>query len=170
MSQAKPHPARQLAPLGPDDFPRVAPLVRRFYAHFGYPYADRVQGRSFRQLLADPARGRAWLVTAGGAPAGYAVLTLGWSIEYGGRVAMVDELFVEAAHRGAGLGTWVLDRLAGEARRLGVRRLFLEVESYNRWAKALYARAGYDDRKRALMSRPLTPRPATPGPRAPGGR
>lgn len=170
MPQEKLQPGRQLAPLGPDDFPRVAPLVRRFYAHFGYPYSARVQGRSFRQLLADPARGRAWLVTAGGAPAGYVVLTLGWSIEYGGRVAMVDELFVEAAHRGAGLGTWVLERMKAEAGKMGVRRLFLEVESYNRRAKALYVRCGYDDRRRALMSRALTPRPATPARRSPGGR
>ena len=92
-----------------------------------------------------------------GEPAGYAVLTLGWSIEYGGLVAMVDELFVEEAHRGRGLGAWALRRLDAEARRLGVVRLFLEVESYNRRAKALYARIGYDDRKRSLMSRPLGP-------------
>ena len=146
---------RKLHPLGPDDFPRVAPLMRRFYAHFGYPYSPQVQGRSLRRLLADPARGRAWLVITDGETAGYVVLTLGWSIEYGGRVAMVDELFIEAAQRGGGLGTWVLGRMKAEARKLGVRRLFLEVESYNRRAKALYARCGYDDRKRSLMSQPL---------------
>lgn len=146
---------RKLQPLGRDDAAQVQPMMRRFYAHFGYAYSPRVQGRSFRHLLADPRRGRAWRVTIDGEPAGYVVLTLGWSIEYGGLVAMVDELFVEAAHRGGGLGTWVLGRMKAQARRLGVRRLFLEVESYNRRAKALYARVGYEDRKRTLMSHPL---------------
>jgi ribosomal protein S18 acetylase RimI-like enzyme len=49
----------------------------------------------------------------------------------------------------------VLGRIRAEARRLGVRRLFLEVEAHNRRAKALYARIGFDDRKRALMSQRL---------------
>ena len=146
---------RRLQALGAADHARVEPMMRRFYAHFGYAYSPRVQGRPFRQLLADPRRGRAWRVLADGAPAGYVVLTLGWSIEYGGLVAMVDELFIETAHRGGGLGTWVLGQVKVKAMRLGVRRLFLEVESYNRRAKKLYARIGYDDRKRSLMSQSL---------------
>lgn len=148
-------PVRHLQALHAGEHDLVSSMMRRFYGHFGYAYSPRVQGRSFRHLLADPRRGRAWLVTIDGEPAGYVVLTLGWSIEYGGLVAMVDELFIEAAHRGGGLGTWVLGRMKTQARRLGVRRLFLEVESYNRRAKALYARVGYEDRKRTLMAQPL---------------
>jgi len=140
-----------LQPLMPNDWPQIAPLVRAFYAHFGYRFSDRVQGRVFRQLLADPRRGAAWMIKAGDTPCGYVVLAHGWSIEYGGLVSVVDELFVSPDHRGAGIGRRTLALVRREARRLGARRLFLEVESYNRRAKSLYAREGFTDTRRTLM-------------------
>ena len=48
----------------------------------------------------------------------------------------------------------MLALLEDEARRLGVRRLFLEVEHGNR-PSALYRRAGYVDHRRHLMSKRL---------------
>ena len=144
--------ALELRRLAPGDWPDVQPLVRQFYAHFGYPYSAAVQGRVFRRLLGDPRLGCAWLLEEAGVAAGYLVLTLGWSIEYGGRVALVDELFVTAARRGHGLGRAALRLARREARRLGVRRLFLEVESFNARAKRLYRKSGYRDTRRTLMT------------------
>ena len=67
-----------------------------------------------------------------------------WSLE-GGSVT---------AQRGRGLGGRALELVEAEARRLAVRRLFLEVEHGNR-ALNLYRRAGYVDRRRFLMSKSL---------------
>lgn len=141
--------------LGSRDWPRVAPLVREFYAHFGYRFSDRVQGRVFRQLLGDPSIGCAWLVEQGGRPVGYVVLVMAWSIEYGGRIGVVDEIFITAPCRGRGLGVAALRGVISAARRLNVRRLFLEVESYNAGAKRFYKRLGFLDTRRTLMTRPL---------------
>lgn len=134
------------------DWSEVAPLVRAFYKHFGYRFSDRVQGRVFRELLTDERIGIAWLIREGEKTAGYVVLTRGWSIEYGGSVAVVDELFVTPEFRGRGVGRRVLRLVRSRARRLGIRRLFLEVESYNRRAKALYARERFIDTRRTLMT------------------
>lgn len=152
---ARTSPRVTLRRLRGRDWPHVAPLVREFYAHFGYRFRDSVQGRVFRQLADDPGLGCAWVVEHRGETIGYLVLVLAWSIEYGGRIAVVDEIFITEAQRGKGLGAAVLRQAKRAARRLCIRRLFLEVESYNVGAKRFYRDLGFLDTRRTLMTVPL---------------
>ena len=106
---------------------------------------------AIEKLLANPALGRAWAIRSGGQPAGYVVLTLGYSIEMGGRTAFVDELYVAPAHRGRGLGRRTLAFVADAARSIGVRSLLLEVSPSNEAARRLYRSAGFVERTYRLM-------------------
>jgi ribosomal protein S18 acetylase RimI-like enzyme len=67
----------------------------------------------------------------------------------------VDEIFVEEAARGRGVGRAALRALAREAERLGVRALHLEVESANQAAQALYRSEGFVGNERRILSRRL---------------
>ena len=88
--------------------------------------------------------GRAWLIEEAGRTIGYAVLGLGFGIEYGGADAFVDDLYLVPEARGRGLGGAVLALLEAEARELGLAALFLVVDPDNRPARRLYDRAGFD--------------------------
>lgn len=143
--------AVRLVALRPADWPLVRPLLKAFYQHFDYAYSDRKQGRALCALLADARIGAAWQIQVGAAVVGYAVISHGWSIEYGGRFSMLDELFIVPAFRGRGIGRRALAQIRREASRMGARKLLLEVESYNRRAKALYVRRGFEDTRRSLM-------------------
>ncbi|HEX8914813.1 MAG TPA: GNAT family N-acetyltransferase [Humisphaera sp.] len=116
---------------------------------------DTTAAAAISALLADPALGRAWLIHAGGRAVGYAVLTFVHSIEFGGRCGFVDELYVEAAARGQGVGRRALDLVAAEAAAAGVRVLLLEVSPENERAARLYERAGFGPRKYRLMVKQL---------------
>ena len=98
---------------------------------------------------------RAWLITLDARPVGYVVLALTFSVEAGGRAACVDELYLVPEVRNQGLGSRALALVEAEARDLGVRRIFLEVQRGNRVIE-LYRRAGYVDHDRFLMSKFLT--------------
>ena len=117
---------------GPFDEPRCVPAMRR--------------------LIADPSLGRAWVIEVDAQPTGYAVLTLGYSIEFGGVAAFVDELFVARAFRGRGVGTKTLELVIDEARNLDVAILLLEVTQSNDHAKRLYRNVGFADRGHHLMT------------------
>lgn len=128
-------------------------LMQQFYGEARYPF-DREKARAaLEPFLANPALGRAWLFRDGGAAVGYFVLTLGWSLEYGGRDAFVDELFVSPSHRGRGLGRRALEVIDEACRELGVRALHLEVEKENVPAEELYRQRGFEDHNRRLMTR-----------------
>jgi ribosomal protein S18 acetylase RimI-like enzyme len=82
---------------------------------------------------------------------------LGFSIEHGGRDGFIDDLYLVPAARGAGHGRALLDFAVGEAAKLGIRMLHLEVEPGNRRARGLYRQNGFSESKRRLMSRRLAP-------------
>jgi ribosomal protein S18 acetylase RimI-like enzyme len=108
---------------------------------------------AMRRLIADPKLGRAWLIEVDAQSAGYAVLTLGYSIEFGGVAAFVDELFVAREFRGRGVGTKTLELIIIETGNLDVAILLLEVTNSNDRAKRLYRKAGFADRGHSLMTR-----------------
>lgn len=136
-----------------DDLPALLALQAEFYAHEGYPW-ERVRAeRVMRELLGEPLYGLLFAAVADSAIVGYLVVTFGFSLEFGGRDAFVDELYVEESARGRGLGTEAL-RVAEQAcAEAGIHALLLEVEHVNPRARALYERSGYVAHDRHLMTK-----------------
>lgn len=109
---------------------------------------------ALRELLADRCLGRAFVVEEDGVAAAYVVLTYCFSLEIGGRIGFVDELFVLREYRGRGVGGRTLEAVVAEARREGLRALHLEVSGGNR-AAGLYEKLGFEVRKYGLRTRYL---------------
>jgi ribosomal protein S18 acetylase RimI-like enzyme len=105
------------------------------------------------EFLADISLGRAWLVLANDEPVGYVIITLGYSLEYYGRDAFIDEFFIKASHRGQGIGTKVMQFVEAACRELGINALHLEVERANTAAQGLYRKFGFANHDRILMTK-----------------
>jgi ribosomal protein S18 acetylase RimI-like enzyme len=97
--------------------------------------------------------GQAWLLWLGEKPAGYVILTLGYSFEFRGRDAFIDELYIEPEFRRRGLGRRALEFLEEKARASGVNALHLEVDRGNDPAMELYRRSGYENHGRHLLTK-----------------
>lgn len=82
---------------------------------------------------------------------GYLVLTWGYSLESGGREALIDELYVEP--KGRGVGSALVDAAVVECEQRGLRRMFLETEVDNERARSLYIRNGFGVDDSIWMSR-----------------
>lgn len=141
-----------------DDLDVVTAMMRKFYVHFGYAFREHgaSAGPSQRDLIerfvTTPYLGSFWLIEVDGTPAGYAALTYGFSFEFGGRDAFVDELFVDEALRGRGAGATALQQLQARARDLGLVAIHLQTEAYNPRAKRLYEAVGFVDLKRSTLT------------------
>jgi GNAT superfamily N-acetyltransferase len=128
-------------------------FMREFYQAENLPF-DRLAARAaLDRLLRDHSLGRVWLIHLGEEAVGYVALTFGYSLEFLGRDAFVDELYVRAAHRGQGVGTRALKFIEEVCPALGVRALHLEVKPGNSRARAVYHKAGFQDRDHHLMTR-----------------
>jgi ribosomal protein S18 acetylase RimI-like enzyme len=115
---------------------------------------DRFAPR-LRELVAAPSLGGVLLFTVDEAVAGYAVVTWGWDLEFGGRDAFLTELYVVAERRGHGVGAQALAAAEAFARANGAHALHLLVRHDNLPARALYDRAGFVTQPRAVMTKLL---------------
>ena len=137
----------------PGDAELLLGLMRQLYALDGYPFEEGTARAALEGLVRDTRLGRVWVIGSGAEPIGYLVLTFGYSLEFGGRDAFVDELFVAAGHRHRGVGTRAIEFAAEQCRALGVHALHLEVEHANTVAQALYRKVGFEDHDRYLLTR-----------------
>jgi ribosomal protein S18 acetylase RimI-like enzyme len=117
------------------------------------PFDEPAARSALETFLRDASFGRAWLILDGRTPVGYVILTLGNSLEYRGRDAFIDELFLAASHRSRGWGRRAITFVEDAARSLGVRALHLEVGHSNPRAFDFYRRAGFDDYRRFLLNK-----------------
>ena len=81
-------------------------------------------------------------------------ITLGWcfSVEQGGRVVLLDELYLGPAARGRGWGRQALALARDWAAGQGAAVIRLEVNHHNAKAKSLYLSAGYRDDERDILT------------------
>jgi len=137
------------------DIPALVELMREFYAESGFPLPEENARRTFETLLGDPRLGGVWLMEADGEPVGHVVLTVCFSMEYGGLRGFVDDLFVRPRFRGRGLAAAGLAALRADAEARGVRALLVEAGPANDVALRVYRRAGFEDGGHLLMTLPL---------------
>ncbi len=126
----------------PGDLEFLLPLCRRYCLADDHPFDRARTLRGLAPLLENDRYGLVWIAEAhGGALAGYAVVTWGWSVESGGLDALLDEIYTEP--RNQGIGSALLDAIEADCARRGCARLFLETERANESARRLYRRRGY---------------------------
>ncbi len=142
-------------PAQQSDVPLLLRMMQGFYRDTDTPLDPEAAAEALAAVVADPALGRVLVIELGALPAGYVVLSLGFSLEFLGRDAFVDELYVAPEHRGRGLGKAAIRELESVATGLGVKALHLEVGPDNESAIGLYRRAGFEDRRHRLMTKIL---------------
>jgi len=139
-----------------DDLAELLSLVRAYHELEGVVQTDEERADVLVPLLGARAPGKIWLIDVAGQTIGYIAVCFGYSIEFKGKDAFIDEFFIKDPWRGRGIGGLVLSAICKEAGRLHVKALHLEVHRENRRARSLYAAHGFDNRDQFhLMSRVL---------------
>lgn len=134
------------------DLDTIITFMQQFYAMYHYQLSEKKRDL-VAQLLQTPEYGRIWLIHYDQQPVGYVILTFGYSIEFYGRDALVDELYISDDFRGKKIGSQVLAFLEETCRGMGIRALHLEVEYENAAGQHLYRKAGFEEHKRHFMTK-----------------
>ena len=135
------------------DLDEALPVVREFYRHFQYPWDEPRKRGVLTRMMDQPEFGQLHLVRRQGSPVGYALLAFYLSLEFNGRVAILDEFYLLPDCRGHGLGRWILDTLTARLAAEEVSVTRLEVDEHQPEAAGFYARCGFHREGRQLWSR-----------------
>jgi GNAT superfamily N-acetyltransferase len=128
-------------------------FMQAYYAFDGHGFDEEKARAALTCLLRDAELGRVWLILDGEASVGYVVIAFSYSLEWLGRDAFVDELYLLEPYRGHGWGRTAMAFVEQAARSLQVRALHLEVVRQNARALQLYRQLGYKDRESTFLSK-----------------
>ncbi len=140
----------------PEHLDKLVALVAAFHAEAGIEMSDEARRNGIAPLLDGIPHGAAYLIGPPRAPIGYIVITFGWSVEFGGLDAIIDEIYIRPGVRGRGIASEALIALPRALAGGGLRAIHLEVDRDNAAALKLYQRAGFKTRERYMfMSKTL---------------
>lgn len=133
----------------------ILEMMEAFYAIDHYPFDRALNEQNLHEFLNTEHLGRLWLIQDGASVIGYLVLAYGYSFEYKGRDAFLDEFFLREAYRSRGIGKLTIDFLIEQAALLGVKVIHLEAERHNEKALRLYEGKGFATKGRFLLTKYL---------------
>ncbi|MBC7386149.1 MAG: GNAT family N-acetyltransferase [Cryobacterium sp.] len=158
-----PSPKFELMKAG--DTAALLRMMERYYAEDHLEFSESRALAGLEKLRFDEKLGKIFLIILSDLcsdsdsdstlPIGYVAVLFSFSLEYGGKIAFVDELYVEPQFRGLGYGTRALEFLKKECAQLDFSALRLEVTPTNPRALKLYESLGFQNLKRSLLSLPL---------------
>jgi diamine N-acetyltransferase len=134
----------------------ILPMMAAFNAIDSYPFNGDLTRANLQKFITDESLGRLWIIKSSENTIGYVALTFGFSFEFKGATAFIDELFLKEPFRGKGLGGKVIDFILVQAENLKLKALHLEVERHNEKGNKLYAKKGFREHNRMLMTKFMT--------------
>ncbi len=132
-----------LRAAAPSDCGDIARLVQALAAYEKLADQARATAADFhRALFGTPARAEAAVAEAGGATIGFALWFYNFSTFQGRAGLYVEDVYVEPAHRGAGIGRALFRVMAARAVAQGCGRMEWSVLDWNAPAIAFYRALG----------------------------
>jgi GNAT superfamily N-acetyltransferase len=133
-----------IARVTASDLDDLLPLMRAYCDFYSVSPSDEDLLGMSRALIADPEREGVQFIARGadGAAVGFASLFWTWDTTEGGRIAVMNDLYVNADARGGGTGTELIEACRAEARGRGARVLAWQTALDNTRAQAVYDRIG----------------------------
>jgi ribosomal protein S18 acetylase RimI-like enzyme len=139
--------------LSDSDLATLLEMMREFYPQQQMRLDEKAATTAAQKLISDPALGEIYLIFRGADLAGYFALTFCFSLEFHGRFALLDEIYIRQAFRRQKLGQAVVAFAEGRCKEIGIKALRLEVGQQNAAAQALYRKAGFEQDARFLFSK-----------------
>lgn len=130
-------------------------MISEFYALEQISFDEKVARSALSQLIENEFFGCVWLLQNEVETIGYVALIFGFSLEYGGRDALIDELYLRENFRGQGFGTDAIKFVENFCRENDIKALHLEVSHHNAKARALYERLKFVDYERYFLTKEL---------------
>lgn len=124
------------------DLDALAPLFDGYRQFYGQP-SDVAAARAFLQARLQQNESAIYLALLAGHPVGFCQLYPIFSSVSMRRAWLLNNLFVDSAARGQGIGEKLLDAAAAHGRASGAAWLMLQTAHDNLPAQRLYARAGW---------------------------
>ncbi len=144
----------RIEPATPSDIPRLCELLALLFtqeAEFTPDTSKQAEG--LRRIIESPSVGTILAAREDTSVVGMVNVLFTVSTALGTRVALLEDVIVDPARRGQGLGGRLIDAAIAFARNAGCRRITLMTDADNVDAQRLYRRHGFEASTMLTMRR-----------------
>ncbi len=127
--------------------------MREFYMEQQMGFDEKAAAAAVAKLIHDSSLGEIYFIFRGAQLAGYFAVTFCFSLEFHGRFALLDELYLRETFRRRKLGEAAVAFVESICKKTGIEALRLEVGRRNSPAQALYRSAGFAQEGRFLFTK-----------------
>lgn len=139
--------------LSDQEIPTLLEMMREFYSQQEMRFDEPAAAQAVNRALQNPDLAQIYLIFRGPELAGYFALTFCFSLEFHGRFALFDELYLREPFRRQKLGKAVVAFAEELCKKAGIKAMRLEVGRENLPAQSLYCAAGFKEDERNLMTK-----------------
>ncbi len=134
----------QITDVTEQDLSELLPLMRAYCDFYRSTPSDEALLTMSRALIGDPDREGVQFLARGdhGAALGFATLFWSWETNAGGRIGVMNDLFVDAGWRGRGAAEALIAACRERCQNRGAVRLSWQTALDNHRAQAVYDRVG----------------------------
>lgn len=141
--------------------PRLLELSKFMHDHEALTFDVEHVTSAFSFLIANPEQGDVFLIRIDQGDEqeiiGFVVLCYSFSIELGGQIAVIDQIFLQQDWRRQGVGSQILPKIEAHATEKACHAVILEVNIGNSGAREFYEQFDYMPRRQhCIMSKRLT--------------
>jgi len=133
------------------DIALLVPMVQEFYALEQIAFHEQTIQSALAHFISNHQFGRAWLIYDNEELAGYMILTFGFCLEFGGRDAFIDEVYLKEPYRNRGIGQKAIDFLSDFGKENNIKVMLLEVGHENGQAQGFYKKTGFTAREKYFL-------------------
>jgi GNAT superfamily N-acetyltransferase len=130
-------PQAAIRPAKARDLEELLRLVEAYYKFDSIAFDERRTAAALKRLLRDDSLGRAWVIDAGHALAGYAILTFNYDLEFGGVEGILTDMFVAGRYWRKRFGAQMMAAIRDFCAAAGINTMELQVTRSNRRASIL---------------------------------
>lgn len=133
----------------------VLEMMTSFNKIDGYDFDLTIGEKNLLDFTSNEMLGKLYLIRSQESTIGYIVLCFGFSFEYKGRDAFIDEFYLKEEFRNRGIGKLTMDFIESESKKLDINAVHLEVQTHNKNANRLYLNKGYKSKDRTLLTKKI---------------
>jgi GNAT superfamily N-acetyltransferase len=119
---------------------------------------------ALQQLIKNPELGQAWFLAITEQDhtilIGHVILSYSFSLEFGGRMAIIDQIYLKPEWRNQGIGTQFFPLVEHQLHKVQTKAISLEVNIGNKDARRFYERHEFTPHRQfCVMTKRLSPTP-----------
>lgn len=138
-----------------NDIDTILRFMKAYYKIERKEFHEEKSRSAITYLLMNEDIGSLWIIKHNSVAIGYYCLAYNYSLDIAGRDCFLDEIYIDTAYRGKGIGTEIMNHIITYLKKMKFKGMHLLVYNYNKPAYEFYCKNGFVEQDGKFLTRDI---------------